>query len=159
MPPPSQHPQFKDEGATIVGASDIPFPAILRAVSAHVIPGRDRGRPPRCSSVRSTPTATSRGHPSARRRGPSRDLHGLELPSPDVGGSKDLRRWPAPRCRSLDQGKTDGVGRSATIGRRALRVERRLPAPGARGMTAGGSAYSSPTTSTRSSRAAKCGTL
>ena len=45
MPPPSQHPQFNEEGATIVKASDIPFPAIPGVQSPRiVIPGRDRSR-------------------------------------------------------------------------------------------------------------------
>jgi hypothetical protein len=44
-PPPSQHPQFKDAGATIVKASDLPFPAIPGVQSPRIVtPGRDRGR-------------------------------------------------------------------------------------------------------------------
>lgn len=44
MPPPSQHPEFKAEGSTIVKGSDVKFPAIPGVQSPRiVIPGRDGG--------------------------------------------------------------------------------------------------------------------
>ncbi len=44
LPPPSQHPEFKAEGSTIVKGSDVKFPAIPGVQSPRiVIPGRDGG--------------------------------------------------------------------------------------------------------------------
>ena len=44
LPPPSQHPQFREEGATIVNASEIRFPAIPGVQSPRTVTaGRDRG--------------------------------------------------------------------------------------------------------------------
>ena len=61
LPPPSQHPQFKAEGSTIVKASDVAFPAIPGVQSPRiVIPGpRWRPRAAAARAARSTPTATS----------------------------------------------------------------------------------------------------
>ena len=44
LPPPSQHPEFKAEGSTIVKGSDVKFPAIPGVQSPRiVVPGRDGG--------------------------------------------------------------------------------------------------------------------
>jgi hypothetical protein len=45
LPPPSQHPQFKNEGSTIAKASELAFPAIPGVQSPRsVAPGRDGSR-------------------------------------------------------------------------------------------------------------------
>jgi hypothetical protein len=45
-PPPSRHPEFHEDGDTIVGAAEIPFPAIRGVQSPRIVaPGRDGGRP------------------------------------------------------------------------------------------------------------------
>ncbi len=44
-PPASQHPQFKEDGSTIVNAAEIRFPALPGVQSPRIVaPGRDRGR-------------------------------------------------------------------------------------------------------------------
>jgi hypothetical protein len=44
-PPPSQHPQFKDQGATIAKASELAFPAIPAVQSPRIVaPARDNRR-------------------------------------------------------------------------------------------------------------------
>ena len=45
LPPPSQHPQFKDQGATIATASELAFPAIPGVQSPRIVPpGKDGSR-------------------------------------------------------------------------------------------------------------------
>jgi hypothetical protein len=92
MPPLSQHPQFKDEGATIVKASDIPFPAIPGVQSPRiVIPGRDRGH--------ALPLLVSQVDADGNERAgirlpevavPLATYTGWNFRSPEVGGTKEL---------------------------------------------------------------------
>ena len=91
-PPPSQHPQFKDEGATIVKASDIPFPAIPGVQSPRIVtPGRDRGR--------SLPLLVGQVDADGNERAgirlpdvsvPLATYTGWNFRSPEVGGTKEL---------------------------------------------------------------------
>jgi hypothetical protein len=92
MPPSSQHPQFNDEGSTIVKASDIPFPAIPGVQSPRiVIPGRDRGR--------TLPLLVSQVDADGNERAgirlpdvavPLATYTGWNFRSPEVGGTKEL---------------------------------------------------------------------
>jgi hypothetical protein len=91
-PPASQHPQLKDEGATIVKASDIPFPAIPGVQSPRIVtPGRDRGR--------SLPLLVSQVDADGNERAgirlpdisvPLATYTGWNFRSADVGGTKEL---------------------------------------------------------------------
>ena len=91
-PPASQHPQFKDEGATIVKAADLPFPAIPGVQSPRIVtPGRDRGR--------SLPLLVGQVDADGNERAgirlpdvavPLATYTGWNFRSPQVGGTKEL---------------------------------------------------------------------
>jgi len=91
-PPASQHPQFKDEGATIVKASEIPFPAIPGVQSPRIVtPGRDHGR--------SLPLLVSQVDADGNERAgirlpdvsvPLATYTGWNFRSAEVGGTKEL---------------------------------------------------------------------
>ena len=91
-PPASQHPHFKDEGATIVKAADIPFPAIPGVQSPRIVtPGRDRGR--------SLPLLVGQVDADGNERAgirlpdvavPLATYTGWNFRSPEVGGTKEL---------------------------------------------------------------------